>query len=75
MLVVTRDAALPALAGAAGFDLVYAAEPGYRRMARSVGLEHAAALAWLRRVERWTDSEWVRRVYRVRAWTCPSSPR
>jgi hypothetical protein len=67
VLIVTRDRRPPRLQGAAGFDLEYGAESGYRRMARSLGLEDAAFVSWLERVDRWTDSQWVRRVYRVSA--------
>lgn len=65
LLVMTRSDSLPDLVGARSFDLVYVAEPGYRIMARWVGLENAGFIRWLERVDRWTNSEWVRRVYEV----------
>ena len=66
VLIVTRDATPPSIVGAAGFDLVYQAEPGYRVMARWVGAQDSGFVRWLERVDRWTGSEWVRRVYRMR---------
>ena len=66
MLIVTRGAGPPALRGAAGFALVYSAEPGYRQMGRRLGLEESALERKLEALDRWTESSWVRRVYRVR---------
>lgn len=65
VLLVTRDAEPPPLAGVHRFELVYQDEPGYRTLARAAGLDRTRALAWLERVDHWTDSRWVRRVYRV----------
>jgi hypothetical protein len=62
VLVVTRDGRPPS--DAPGWQLVYADESGYRTMARALGLEDAAPVRWLERVDRWSDSQWKRRVYR-----------
>ena len=66
LLIVTRSDAPPHVAGAAGFDLVYEDEPGYRAMARWVGAGQSAFIRYLEGVDYWTNSEWKRRVYRVR---------
>jgi len=71
LLVVTRTAALPVIAGATGFDLVYEDEPGYRVTARWVGAEQSVFIRYLESVDNWTGSEWVRRVYRVRMAATP----
>jgi hypothetical protein len=67
LLFVTRDRRPPRVRGAEDFELVYGAESGYRRTARALGLEDAGFVRWLEQVDRWTDSQWVRRVYRVGA--------
>ena len=65
LLIMTREASPPAVAGAEVRGPVYMAEPGYRIMARALGLEGSRALEWLEVVDRWSTSEWVRRVYEV----------
>ena len=66
LLVVTRDAQHPSLSGVAAWELVYEAEPGYRAMARPVGLDDLGVFDLMARVDGWDDSEWVRRVWRPR---------
>jgi hypothetical protein len=65
VLIVTRDRRPPTLPDAGEVELVYSAESGYRRTARALGLADSRLVRWLERVDRWPDSGWVRRVYRV----------
>ena len=64
VLVTTRDGGPPRKADVFGWELLYVAEPGYRIMARSVGLDGSALERKLKTLEGWTRSEWVRRAYR-----------
>jgi len=61
LLFVTRNEA-----GPAGLDPIYESEAGYVRMARALGFAAAPIVMWLETVDRWTDSEWRRRVYELR---------
>ena len=66
LLLVTRTEVSPASRGVAGLGLVYESEAGYVRMARPLGLRSGRFVTWLEGVDRWTVSEWKRRVYEVR---------
>ncbi len=66
LLFVTRDDAPPNLPGAVGLEPIYEAKPGYVRMARALGLGTARLVTWLEAVDRWTISEWRRRIYEAR---------
>ena len=59
----------------AGLALIYESEAGYVRMARPLGRRRAHIVTWLEVVDRWTVSQWKRRVYEVRlegdAFTTP----
>jgi hypothetical protein len=67
VLIVTRDRRPPTGLGPTDFELIYTAESGYRRTLRAVGLADSGLVRWLERVDRWPDSRWLRRVYRVGA--------
>jgi hypothetical protein len=75
LLLVTRTESLPALQSVAGLALIYESEAGYVRMARPLGRRRAHIVTWLEVVDRWTVSQWKRRVYEVRlegdAFTTP----
>ena len=66
LLVMTRRPGTPRI-DAIDLELACQAEPGYRIMARSIGVQDRSLIARLESVDCWTDSEWVRRVYRIRA--------
>jgi hypothetical protein len=66
LLVLTGGDAPPSVAGARGFEGAYVAEPGYRVMARAMGMEGARWLGWLEKVDPWAGSAHARRLYRVR---------
>jgi phosphatidylinositol glycan class B len=65
LLLVTRTESPPALPGVATLGLIYEAEAGYVRMARPLGLRTAGFITWLEMVDRWTVSDWKRKVYEV----------
>lgn len=71
LLVLTRGTAPPVVAGAEATALAYAAEPGYRVMARLIGVEDAGWVRWLEDVDRWSTSDRARRVHRVRVAGAP----
>ena len=66
LLFVTRNDAPPDLPGSVALESIYEAEPGYVRMARPLGFGTARIVTWLEAVDRWTISQWRRRVYEVR---------
>jgi len=66
VLLLTRGEAPPDVAGADS-RLAYAAEAGYRVMARAMDVEDARWVRWLESVDGWAASDRSRRLYRVRA--------
>ena len=66
LLVVAGGAEVPAIGGASSYDLVYEAEPGYRVMARWIGVENSVLIQRLEAVDRWRSSQKTRQVYRMR---------
>ena len=66
LLLLTRADARPEVAGADATELAYAAEPGYRGMARLMGVEDAAWVRWLESVDGWGAATGARRLHRVR---------
>ena len=74
LLLVTRAESPPALQSVAGLALIYESEAGYVRMARPLGLRRTRIVTWLEVVDRWTVSQWKRRVYHVRLEGDPFRP-
>ena len=75
LLVMAGSAEVPAIGGVDGYELAYEAEPGYRVMARWVGAEDSGFIKRLESVDRWTNSQRIRRVYHVRGPRTMSRPR
>lgn len=65
LLLLTRAGAGPRMAGGRVGDTVYAAEPGYRTLARRLGVEDATWLRRLEGVDGWTQPSLARQVLEV----------
>lgn len=73
LFVLRRGGAPPAVAGAEALPAAYAAEAGYRIVARWIGLERSSLLRWLEGVDGWTESTEARRVYPLRMSSMPET--